>query len=167
MLSFLQMSDPKSPSKKVTFFQHFPHYFVRPYDAQILYTEEEFIDKLNAKNCEWMTRPKVAMSELAMAVTQNQKILEDNEAFSDSFMASVTNLLDPTLESFKRLDVKSKGQAATKQDIYKVLNSCFQHPEFDQSLAKSYQQVASMFVLLSQIRAFRGLMKVPAAYAGK
>ena len=78
-----------------------------------------------------MTRPKVAMSELAMAVTQNQKILEDNEVFSDSFMASVTNLLDPTLESFKRLDVKSKGQAATKQDIYKVLNSCFQHPEFE------------------------------------
>lgn len=160
------MDAAKSPTK-VTYFKHFPHYFIRPYDAQILYSETDFVDRLNPKNCEWVTRPQVAMSEFSMAISQNYETLQNNNVFDTDFMNRLDALIQPNLPSFHNLDVKNKTATATNQDIYNVLSSCFDHSDFDASLDTSYQQVASMFVLLSQLRAFRGLVKSPEEYADK
>ena len=67
---------PNTPSTKVTFFKHFPHHFLWPYDAQLLDNQHDFIEKLTAKNCEWTMRPKVTLSEAAQALRENWEILK-------------------------------------------------------------------------------------------
>lgn len=57
---FLQMSTTpnNTPSKKVAFFSHFPHYFLKPYTAQPRVERlTDLLSKLNTKNCEWFLRP--------------------------------------------------------------------------------------------------------------
>ena len=161
------MADGKSPSSKVYFFKHFPHYFLRPYDAHIFYDEKQFLDKLNPKNCEWLNRPKIAMSECAMGITENWKLLEENNLFSDEFMVNIRAAVEGLIPNWDNLNSKNPNANPTAQDVYNLMNSCFHEEQFDIDLGTVYQKVGGMFTLLSQLRAFRGLVRNPGVYAGK
>ena len=64
--------------RKVTFFKQFPHHFLRPYDAQLECTYEEFLQKLTPRNCEWLMRPKIALSEVAQALRENWELFNNS-----------------------------------------------------------------------------------------
>ena len=161
------MADSKSPTPKVYFFKHFPHFFLRPYDAQLHYSEKEFVEKLSPKNCELLTRPKIGMSECAMVIGDNYELVKDSGVFSEEFLASLKNAIDDILPSLHNLNTKYKDASPSAQDVYNILHSCCQSSTFDEEVGKAHQQVAAMFTMLSQLRALRGRIRNHKVYADK
>lgn len=155
-----------SPSK-VTYFKHFPHYFLRPYDAQQHYNLQEFLEKLSARNCEWMTRPKVAISEAAQALSENWELVKANNFLEPSIQRQMETLLQPMQQVLSNLDVKQKTTQATNQDVYQVMRWCFDQPQLDESLSLWMQQSAAFFVMVTQMGAMRALLTNPEQYATK
>ena len=152
---------------KVTYFKHFPHYFIRPYDGQIHYNQEEFVEKLNAKNCEWTVRPKVALSEAAQALQENWEILKNGDLVRPAVTDTIQNLLAPVEQILSNLNCKDKSSMPNSQDVFEVMWWCFSHPDLDASLASWMQQSAAFFVFVSQLRAMCTLVTNPESYANK
>ena len=108
------MTSSKPTTTKVTYFRHFPHNFIRPYDGQLQYSDQEYIEKLSTVNCEWLSRPKVAMSDCSKAMLDNMAILENNTVFNDTFMTTVKGVVDPCMASFANLNTKNKDNRPTR-----------------------------------------------------
>lgn len=68
------LSFQQSKYAAVTWYNHFPNQLIRPYGKiEAALTTKQIKEKLNPKNCEWFTRPKVAMSEMAATSSENIK----------------------------------------------------------------------------------------------
>lgn len=156
-----------STPSKVTFFKHFPHHFLRPYDAQIQYNNAEFLEKLTPRNCEWLMRPKIALSEAAQGLRQNWELLQNSELIDASTRETIQNMMMPICESLSNVDIKEKTTQPTDLDIYNLMNSCYQRPELDTSLAKWMQESAALYVFFTQLRAMRVLFANPEQYTSK
>ena len=166
-MSSLSFRATASPGNKVTYFKHFPHYFLRPYDAQILYNEQEFIGTLNSKNWEWTIRPKIALSEAAQALQENWDIVKTGNYLETSVQEEIENLVAPMQQVLTNLNKKDKSSAPSSQDIYQTMRWCFGQTDLDASLANWMQQSAAFFVFVSQLRAMRALITNPEQYASK
>jgi hypothetical protein len=151
----------------VTYFKHFPHYFIRPYDAQIRYNEQEFLEKLNSKNCEWTMRPKIAISEAAQALQENWDIVKTGNYLEPSVQQQIENLVAPMQQVLTNLNTKDKSSAPSSQDIYQAMRWCFAQTDLDASLANWMQQSAAFYVFVSHLRAMRSLITSPEQYASK
>lgn len=158
---------PVQPINKVTYFKHFPHHFIRPYDAQLLLNQGEFLQKLTPKNCEWLTRPKIAMSEAAQALRQNWEIISGSQLIDAQKKTELEQLIAPMNQSLLSLDTKDKTSVATDQDVYNAMNWCFENPQLDASLGQMMQESAALYVFLTQLRAMRTIITKPANYADK
>ena len=161
------MADSKSPPPKVYFFKHFPRFFFRPYDAQLHYSEKQFVEKLSPKNCELLTRPKISISECAMGILDDFELVKDSSVFSEEFLASLKNVIEDIIPSLHNLNTKNKDASPSAQDVYNILHSCCQSSTFDEEVGKAHQQVAAMYTMLAQLRALRGLVRNPKLYAEK
>lgn len=162
-MAFKQNTTPT----KVTYFKHFPHYFIRPYDAQLHFNQSEFLEKLTPRNCEWMMRPKIALSEAAQALRENWDIIKDAEVVDSRIRDNILNIMTPIADSLLNVDTKQKSTQATETDIYNILNACFQEPQLDASLANWMQQSAALYVFIAQLRAMRTVLANPQQYASK
>ena len=156
-----------STPSKVTFFKHFPHHFLRPYDTQIQYSNADFLEKLTPRNCEWLMRPKVALSEAAQGLRQNWELFENSGLIDATMRQNIHDMIAPISESLSKVDTKEKTTQPTDVDIYNIMNSCYQHPELDTSLAKWMQKSAALYVFFTQLRAMRVLFANPEQYASK
>ena len=70
-------------------------------------------------------------------------------------------------KTLTNLDCKEKSTIATNDDVYHAMRWCFNYPDFDASLSAWMQQSAAFFVLLSQLRAMRGLLANPQVCSAK
>lgn len=72
------------------------------------------------------------------------------------------------LDSYKNLNSANKETVATPTDIYNIMTDAVRDDaDWDAFLGEAMAQSASMFVLLTQVRAMRALFLFPDAYAGK
>ena len=77
----LILDTPKKNEDSVTYFNHFRKDFIRPYG--LAHNDQSFeaatlSRRLNNINCEFFTRPQIAISEFAETVSANLKYLEQN-----------------------------------------------------------------------------------------
>ena len=156
-----------STPSKVTFFKHFPHHFLRPYDAQIQYSNADFLEKLTPRNCEWLMRPKIALNEAAQGLRQNWVLFENSELIHATMRENIHNMIMPISESLSKVDTKEKTTQPNDVGIYNIMNSYYQHPELDTSLTKWMQESAALYVFFTQFRAMRVLFANPEQYASK
>lgn len=62
----------------VSFFYHFPRQRLRPYgEIKEATPDTTMVEKANTINCEYLSRPSVALSELADTVTSNKDMLRE------------------------------------------------------------------------------------------
>ena len=78
------MSANNTPNKKVSFFSHFPHLFLKPYSKQPNVTNNDFLGKLTSTNCEWLLRPQIGCSEFAEAIVDNADTIADSNLFTQA-----------------------------------------------------------------------------------
>lgn len=158
-----------SPSKRVSYFTHFPHYFIKPYGRQQrVNTNADILAKLNGKNCEWLLRPNVAISECAQTVQENMDIVQNSTIFSNEVKQSLDAKLAPLNETFNHLNSNDKTTTATPQDIFNVMSFAIDGDEnFDNDLAEMMHSASALYVAAVQMRAMRAIMTHTETYANK
>ncbi len=114
-----------------------------------------------------MTTPNIALCEAAQTLCENWELVKNSNFLHPTMQNDMENLLAPMHQSLTNLDAKDKSSNATNQDMYQVIQWCFADPDLDASLSAWMQESAAFFVLLTQLRAIRGLVSNPQVYATK
>ena len=168
-LSLVQMSQQNTPTKKVSYFSHFPYYFLRPYDAQQRVTSlGEVLAKLTPKNCEWVSRPNIAISEMAQAVSENLVIAEASPIFNDNVRSVIFDKITPYTETLQHLNSHDKTTTPSPHDVYNIMQFALtDDPEMDNLLEETMQSCAAMCVLSVHLRVLRSVAMYPQLYADK
>ena len=102
-----------STLSKVTFFKQFPHHFLRPCDAQIQYNNADFLEKLTSRNCQWLMRPKIALSEAAQGLRQNWELFQNSELIDASMRETIQNMMTPISQSLSNVDTTERTTQPT------------------------------------------------------
>lgn len=115
---------PESP-RGVLYFNHFPTDFLRPYSkADPRPDENTIFRRINPKSCEWLTRPKIAMSEFASTITENLELLatKKTKVVKMHHFAEMQQRLAPFLTSLNSLNQKRDDQPSAS-DVQEVLRT--------------------------------------------
>ncbi|KAK3748527.1 hypothetical protein QZH41_012374 [Actinostola sp. cb2023] len=166
------MSAANTPTKKINFFSHFPHYFIRPYGTQpTTGTLYQFADKLSAKNCEYMLRPHVGLSEAAQGINQNYETITDNATttiFTDQTHAILDTIMNELKTPLTALNNRDNTTTATANDVYAVMKFAVDgSADIDKWLEGAIQTSSSLYVMAVHLRALKALGCNSALYASK
>ena len=84
--SFIDSAPSKSPTEGIKYFFHFRKNFINPYgpahDASP-FTDQQIGARLSQMNCEFLTRPNIAISEFSHTFLANMEYLEQNISILD------------------------------------------------------------------------------------
>ncbi|EDO31604.1 predicted protein [Nematostella vectensis] len=164
-MAYVTGTPAKSP-KRVNYFSHFPHYFLRPYKGQPRVTLGEFSKALNTRNCEWMLRPAVALSELAQCVNENLDTITNTDILRN--IEPITDKLQPLQQTFKNLDTTDKQSSATANDIYDIMSfAVSDDDELDNILEVAMQASSGLYAVTCQLMALRSLFRDPESFADR
>lgn len=112
------MYTAKKKARGVEYLNHFPKYFIRPYGkAEETISKQKVIKCISQKNCEWLVRPKIQVSETAETVTSNFATIQDHRNILDKeFSQKLEKRMDKFVKSCKNLNSKSDADV-TEEDI--------------------------------------------------
>ena len=107
------------------FFTQFTRNFIRPYgrvDAPL--SDPEILAHLKDLTCEWISRPRTAIPEMADTIGSNLPVIKyhSQTIINAEVVGNVEKYLSPLQEDFARLDQK-KGDTAppTQEDVKKLV----------------------------------------------
>ena len=111
-----QFSPAKANSLRgVGFFQQFTRQFLRPYGkADKTPSTETVFKRVKPFTCEWLLRPKVALSELSETVSKNIEILTNKD------QKIVVNQIKPLRKPLKAVH-KDSVSSASEKDVIDIL----------------------------------------------
>ena len=90
---------------ETVYLNQFPKNFLRPYGAvDQAPTEDVVFRRLSPASCEWLKRPKVAMSEMAETLSTNMDMLtrKKSKLLSSDGVASYAKKLKPLLQNLNK-----------------------------------------------------------------
>ena len=160
-------STPESP-KGVGFFNHFPTNFLRLYSVADPRPDENTVfRRINPKCCEWLTRPKIAMSEFASTIIENLELLAKKKhvAVKRQKFLAVQETLAPFLASLQALNTKTEDQP-TSSDVKQVLRTMLtDNEETDEFFDGLVQTGGAMYLLGIHYGVVKTLLTNPSQYA--
>ena len=126
----MSQSGSKSASKSETstkggvhYFSHFPKAFLVPYGKprEDLHSEHRLLDSLKPINCEWLTRPNVAASELAETMDEQVRVLGDTIPTVD--LERVADYFERFAETIANFNTRSKKNNVTRDDVQGLIEA--------------------------------------------
>ncbi len=128
-------------------------------------TDEGVLKRLHDFNCEWMKRPNIAISEMAMMLKDNLKLFKAyrGKVFEKSFVDELEGFTKPLLVVLKRLDKKDKEttEPPTKADVCLVLRTIQEIVDFERCVRQGYNACEPVFSSAVQVIALATLLNVP------
>lgn len=162
------MSEKKSPrSTGVSYFNHFPRQRLRPYGEINQPTpDNQMLDKASVINCEYLVRPKVALSELAETVSANQAHIEAE------LHALNTGKTIAALADFEKVVAPFNtrpGTGVTSHDVYSLLKYTIGNDdeEVDRVFDRMEHLGHMLYVVGSHHKQLRSLVRNPRDYSRK
>lgn len=101
----------KSTLKKVSYFAHFPSKFLQPYGpADEAPSEETIFRRIASYSCEWLLRPRVALSQFASTMNSDLHILKQmDEIMNVDHLNRVTSTIEPFLQALQLFDTTAEN----------------------------------------------------------
>ncbi|KAL9977160.1 hypothetical protein ACROYT_G014538 [Oculina patagonica] len=151
---------------------HFLRSFLLSYGPAIQdITDEDVLKRLHDFNCEWMSRPNIAISEIVMTLKDNLKLFKAyrEKVFKEAFVDELEGFITPLLPALKRLDNKDKEttEPPTKSDVCLVLRTIQENVEFERCVRQGYNACGPVFSSAVQVIALATLLNCPAQFAKK
>ena len=108
--------NPWTPKSKtgINYFKHATKHFLTPYGkTHGVLTSREILDKLFHWNCEWLTRPNYAISELADTLYSNMATLAEyrDKVFTRHAVDVLINKARPVRQVLQRFNKKDSATA--------------------------------------------------------
>lgn len=159
-----------SPTKGVLYFNHFPSNYLKPYGQAAKKPDHETIMKrLHGMSCEWLKRPKVAMSELAATLNENMQLLQDNsgQLINDMAVENLKTAMQPMHNSLLKLNTRN-NTPANKGDIKNVLMTLMNNNNGLPGIMEQMFEVGgAMYTMAIQYFVAKHLFENPNEYANK
>ena len=102
--------------KGISYFQHFPKNFLRPYGGAKIPTDGEIQKQLKNENCEWFGRPIVAASEFHATMSENLQNIKKTSVLDEKVISVLEDMVQPLIESSRPFDQISSSSSASMQD---------------------------------------------------
>ena len=163
--------NPWTPETKtgVNYFKHQTKHFLTPYGkAHGLLTSREILDKLYHWNCEWLTRPNYAISELADTIYANLATLADykDKVFTKHAVDPLLNKARPIRSVLQRFNKKdsSTSEEPDERDLRDLMK--FVEDDTLKGLCKHlFAASGAMFSVATHIMTLETLFSHPTEYA--
>ena len=164
---YQQNGQPGSP-RGVNFFKQFARQFLRPY-GQVEKSPSDITvyKRIKPFTCEWLLRPKVALSELADTILKNNEVLQNAQTtvLNPEFLQLLNNELLGINDNLRRL-IHGNDQEATMQDVVETLKFLYrENEEFDTTVDQMFEIGGALFLMATQIIVSRTLVRTPEQYA--
>ena len=161
-------SSPKQNSPRgVGFFQQFPRQFLRPYgEAEKAPSTDTVFKRIKPFTCEWLLRPKVALSEFADTMLKNTALIKDqaNTVLTAEFVKAFTNHMKPLTRHLNNLH-KDSQREPSEEDVVETLEFLYQeNDDFDALIDEMFQVGGALFVTAVQHIVARTLIRFPEEY---
>lgn len=173
MLSKKRKFAPKPTiPRAVEYWKHFPRNFLTMYGpAKPALIAEQVFKRLQPFSCEWLLRPKVAVSEMASTISGNCKLLNESKAkiLDEKETRRLTDTFKPIVKSLERLNSQDiESEEPTKNDIVKIMEFFIQDNEkFDKLIDETYETASALFSLTTHAIVARTLLRDPDEYSQK
>lgn len=151
----------------VSFFNHFPRQRLRPYgEIKEPTPDGTMVEKANTINCEYTSRPSVALSELAETITSNKDMLREMLTSLDVHTV-MTKLdeLDDTVKMFNtRVDLPVRSS-----DVHRLLKYAIddENDTTDQTFDTMEHLGMMLYIIGSHQKQLRALVRNPTDYSKK
>lgn len=151
----------------VSFFNHFPRQRLRPYgEIKEATPDSTMVEKVNTINCEYLSRPSVALSELADTVTSNKDMLREMllSLHIHTVLAKVDQL-DKNVKMFNtRVDIPVKNP-----DVHRLLKYAIddENDTTDQTFDSMEHLGMMLYVIGSKQKQLRAPVRNTTVYSKK
>ena len=127
--------------------------------------------RLHEWNCEWLKRPNIAMSEMAMTVKDNLLLIRQygGSILSPRFVQDLVAPFEAMEDALKKLDNKDKSNndPATRQDVITVLRTLDKNEALDQAVQDAFNVAGPLMMVSAQLLAIQSVMRNPHDFAEK
>lgn len=161
-----QQNGQQGSSRGVNFFKQFSRQFLRPY-GQVEKSPNDITvyKRIKPFTCQWLLRPKVALSELADTILKNYDVLQNAKILKPEFLEFLNNELLGIIDNLRRL-IHGNDQQPRMHDVVETLKFLYrENEEFDTRVDQMFQIGGALFLMTTQIIVARTVVRTPEQYA--
>jgi hypothetical protein len=151
----------------VQYLNQFPKNFLRPYGRQDNPPTEQIVyRRIKPESCEWLVRPKVAISEMAETIQQNLEVLEEQTGgtlLRASSLVRFKTAFDQIADHLPLLNTKQDVQPTA--DSVKVLLKFLCDDDLDKIIDEAYNIGSALFAMATHVIVARSLIRNSEKYA--
>ena len=171
--SFADMSQEYRSSgstPKPNYNKHFPRSFLLNYGEALQdLPDEKILARLKHWNCEWLSRPNIAMSEMAATLKDNWEQISrfKGTVFTNSFVNQLERFCEPIMPALRRLDNKDRycHDPPDKDDILDVIEAVHKDEKTEELFMEAFNACGPVMMMAIHVIAFNCLLHNPDALA--
>ena len=153
----------QSNVKKPNYNRHFPRSFMLNYGAALQdLSDEKLLSRLRDFNCEWLSRPNIAISEMVQTIKDNWPLIEKQSGtvFTRKFVQDLSNVVLPLMDTYARLDNKdnSTHNPPTHDDVLDALEVVNISPDVEQLMVTAFNTAGHVLMTSIQMLAVNALL---------
>ena len=173
ILLFIGMSQSSKNSRstpKPYYNKHFLRSFKLNYgEAFANQSNDKILCRLHDWNCEWLSRPNIAISEMASTLKDNWThiMAYRRTVFAESFVHDLRTFVDPITDALRRLDNKDKldTDPLDADDVVGILKSIYKDPWVEDLFTNAFNAVGPIMMMAVHVLVANCLMQNPDAFA--
>ena len=173
ILLFIGMSQSSKNSRstpKPYYNKHFLRSFKLNYgEAFANLSNDKILCRLHDWNCEWLSRPNIAISEMASTLKDNWThiMAYRRTVFAESFVHDLRTFVDPITDALRRLDNKDKldTDPLDADDVVGILKSIYKDPWVEDLFTNAFNAVGPIMMMAVHVLVANCLMHNPDAFA--
>ena len=171
--SFADMSQDSRSSgstPKPNYNKHFPRSFLLNYGEALQdLPDDKILARLKHWNCEWLSRPNIAMSEMAATLKDNWEQISrfKGTVFTNSFVNQLETFCEPIMPALRRLDNKDKycHDPPDKDDILDVIEAVHKDDKTEELFMEAFNACGPVLMMGIHVIALNCLLHNPDALA--
>lgn len=157
------MAQQTSTVKKPNYNRHFPRSFMLNYRAALQdLSNEKILSRLKDFNCEWLSRPNIAISKMAQSIKDNWPLIEKSKGkvFTRKFVQVLSEVILLLMVTYARLDNKdnSTHDPPTHDDVLDALEVINVNPEVEELMITAFNAAGPVLMTSIQMLAVNALL---------
>ena len=155
---------------KPNYNKHFPRSFMLNYgEALSNLPDEKILCRLFDWNCEWLSRPNIAISEMASTLKENWTniMAYRGTIFTEEFVDDLRKFVDPIVDPLRKVDNKDKldMDPPDANDVLKILKAINFDPWVEDLFTDALNAVGPVLMMSIHILVINCLMHNPDIFA--
>lgn len=155
---------------KPNYNKHFPRSFLLNYGEALQdMPDNKILACLKDWNCEWLSRPNIAMSEMAATLKDNWENISrfKGTVFTTSFINQLEMFCSPFMPALRHLDNKDRycHDPPDKDDILDVIEAIHKDADTETLFTDAFNACGPVLMMAIHMLAFNCLLHNPEAFA--